>query len=561
MAERAAAPWRDRLGRALRTTGRRLRARTRVLARAWRRSLRVRVSVTTVAVGLIALVTLGAALSGQVRDSLYDRRVTEVLTDAAVRAEVAQNAFDSSNVSRLQDVQQLLYDVGGSLVTTSGAEGVLLLRSPGQEGQYPEVSPDDLRRLIEDDLREQVREQDMQMWQPVGIPAAGGVEPGIAVGTAVTLPLAGEYELYFVYSLGEQQATLALLQRVLTAGAVALVALLLVMTWYLTKQVLTPVQQAANTARRLADGLLDERMTVRGVDELAVLARSFNEMAESLQEQIERLGHLSQMQQQFVSDVSHELRTPLTTIRMASEVLNAARADFGPTAARSAELLATQLDRFESLLADLLEISRFDAGAATLDVEQADIRDVVGRVVELTAPLAEQRGSQITPRVPREPVLVDMDGRRVERVLRNLLVNAVEHGEGEPIEVLVGADDRAVSVVVRDHGIGMTATEAEHVFDRFWRADPARARTLGGTGLGLAISLEDARLHGGTLEAWGSPGEGASFRLTLPRRAGIVVTSHPLALRPPRLEPDPTEHVDPAGPHALPDDFMAEVPE
>src|SRR5690606_16942655 len=218
----------------------------------WRRSLRVRVAVTTIAVGLIALLTLGAALSGQVRDSLYDRRVTEVLTDAAVRADVAQNAFDTSNVSRLQDVQQVLWDVGGSLVTASGAEGVLLLRSPGQDGQFPEVSPDDLRPLIGTDLREAVRTEDMQMWQPVSIATSGDAEPGIAVGTAVTIPLAGEYELYFVYSLAEEQATLALLQQVLVIGAIALVALLLVMAWYLTKQVLNPVQQAANTARRLA---------------------------------------------------------------------------------------------------------------------------------------------------------------------------------------------------------------------------------------------------------------------------------------------------------------------
>jgi two-component system sensor histidine kinase MtrB len=560
-AERAVPPWLERLRRRGRSAWRRTRARVRALARAWRRSLRVRVSVTTVAVGLIALLTLGAALSGQVRDALYDTRGEEILTDAAVRAEQVQSAFDSSNAARLQDVQQLVWDVLNS-VRSTGGPSVLLLRLPGQGTQFPEyVSDYDQRALIRDALREAVREQDTQMWQPVAIGTADGVEPGIAAGSLVTLPIAGEHELYFVYSLAEEQATLDLLQRVLLVGAFALVLLLLVMTWYLTKQVLNPVQQAARTAGRLADGLLDERMDVHGVDELAVLARSFNEMAQSMQDQIERLAHLSTMQQQFVSDVSHELRTPLTTIRMASEVLNSARGDFGPTEARSAELLATQLDRFESLLADLLEISRFDAGAATLDVEEADLRVVVERVIDIVEPLAEQRGSHIVSTLPDRRVRVDMDSRRVERVLRNLLVNAVEHGEGEPIEVLMAADARAVSVLVRDHGIGMTATEAERVFDRFWRADPARRRTLGGTGLGLAISLEDARLHGGTLEAWGSPGEGASFRLTLPLRAGLEIQQHPLELRPPREHVEPEVHRDPAGPHALPDDFMAEVSE
>jgi two-component system sensor histidine kinase MtrB len=533
-----------------------------VLARAWQRSLRVRVSVTTVAVGLVALLTLGAALSGQVRDSLYDVRSDEVLTDAAVRAEQARNAFDNSNAARPQDAQMLMYDVVDSLESTAGAASVLLLRPPGQGTQFPEiVSDNDQRAVIRPELREAVREQNVQMWQPVAIRTAGGEVPAIAVGTMVTVPIAGEHELYFVYSLAEEQATLDLLQRVLLVGALALVLLLLVMAWYLTRQVLTPVQQAAHTAGRLADGLLDERMTVRGVDELAVLARSFNEMAQSMQDQIERLAHLSKMQQQFVSDVSHELRTPLTTIRMASEVLNAAREEFGPVEARSAELLATQLDRFESLLADLLEISRFDAGAATLEVEEANLVVLVERVIETIEPLAEQRGSTIERSLPEVPVRVDMDSRRVERVLRNLLVNAVEHGEGQPIEVTMAASSRAVSVVVRDHGIGMTRQEAERVFDRFWRADPARTRTLGGTGLGLAISLEDARLHGGTLEAWGSRGQGAAFRLTLPLRAGLEVTEHPLPLAPQAESVEPVPELDPAGPHALPGDLMAEVNE
>lgn len=563
MAERAPRPpWLARIRRVVRVGWRRLRVRARALARAWRRSLRVRVSVTTVAVGLVALLTLGAALSGQVRDSLYDTRVEEVLTDASVRAETVQDALDDANAARVQDVQAQVWNVLNSVSTSAGAPPVLLLRMPGESVQFPEyVSDNDQRALISTDLRQAVREQETQMWQPVAITTPGGQVPAIVVGSVVTLPLAGEHELYFVYSFAEEQATLDLLQRVLLIGALALVLLLLVMAWYLTKQVLSPVQQAARTAGRLADGLLDERMEVRGVDELAVLARSFNEMAQSIQDQIERLAHLSQMQQQFVSDVSHELRTPLTTIRMASEVLNAARGDMAPTEARSAELLATQLDRFESLLADLLEISRFDAGAATLEVEETNLVVIVERVIDVVGPLAAQRGSHVVSTLPDQPVRVDMDSRRVERVLRNLLVNAVEHGEGGPIEVRLAANARAVSVVVRDHGIGMTPAEALRVFDRFWRADPARRRTLGGTGLGLAISLEDAHLHGGTLEAWGSPGEGAAFRLTLPLRAGLEISEHPLPLAPEREAAEPQPHQDPAGPQALPDDFMAEVNE
>ncbi len=273
-------------------------------------------------------------------------------------------------------------------------------------------------------------------------------------------------------------------------------------------------------------------MTQRGEDDLARLAGSFNAMAVNLQDQIEQMEELSRLQRRFVSDVSHELRTPLTTIRMAGEVLYDARADFPPAVSRSAELLQTQLDRFESLLADLLEISRFDAGAAALDAEPTDVTGVVELVLDLAVPLAERRGCQLRSHLPREPAVAEVDPRRIERVVRNLVVNAVEHSEGNPVDVYVGVDDDAVAVLVRDHGVGLRASEVEHVFDRFWRADPARARTSGGTGLGLAISLEDAHLHGGTLEAWGEVRVGAAFRLTVPRRAGARLHGSPLPLGP-----------------------------
>ena len=196
------------------------------------------------------------------------------------------------------------------------------------------------------------------------------------------------------------------------------------------------------------------------------------------------MEQLSLMQRRFVSDVSHELRTPLTTIRMASEVLHAARSDLASGPARSAELLRTQLDRFEDMLADLLEISRFDAGAAMLDAERVDVRDVVTTTVDQAGPLAERKGVWLHVEMPAEPLVADIDPRRVERVLRNLLVNAIEHAEGRPVEIRLAQDERALAVTVRDHGVGMSPEEVEHVFDRFWRADPAEPGPPGAPGSG-----------------------------------------------------------------------------
>jgi len=303
-----------------------------------------------------------------------------------------------------------------------------------------------------------------------------------------------------------------------------------------TRQVVTPVRMARRVAERLASGRLQERLRVTGEDDLARLAMSFNQMASNLQRQIRQLEELSWVQRRFVSDVSHELRTPLTTVRMAGDVLHDARHDFDPATARAAELLQAELDRFETLLVDLLEISRFDAGAAVLDVEDINLLDVAHRVVDAARPLADQRGVLVLVEQPDQPVRAQVDARRVERILRNLVTNAIDHAFPDdldrPIVVRMAADDQAAAVTVRDRGVGLAPGESAMVFNRFWRSDPARARSSGGTGLGLAISLEDAHLHGGWLQAWGRPGEGAQFRLTLPRRAGMPLRHSPLPLAP-----------------------------
>lgn len=515
----------------------RSRRRARSWTRAWRSSLQLRVITSTLAIGLVALTLIGAYVSARTAADLFEDRLKQVLQESARSTLQAQATFDNSTAATSPDVQRLKGDVARAQRNGgSDRREVFLLRAPGQQGGdmfIPGAASDQaLVPLVSRELR-LATATGGQHWQSVAIPREnGGVSPGVMVGQDVTVPVDGTYQLFFLYSLQSEQDRLDFLQRTLGLAAVALVVLLGSMTWGVTRQTVRPVRRAAEVAERLADGHLSERMPEKGEDEMATLARSFNEMADSLQDQIHRMEELSTLQRRFVSDVSHELRTPLTTIRMAGEVIHASREGFDPAAKRSAELLQTQLDRFEDLLADLLEISRFDAGAAMLDAEGRDVRDVVIQAVDHAAPLAERRGAWLHVVVPEERCVADIDPRRVERILRNLLVNAVEHAEGSTVEVTVGADAHAVAVTVRDRGVGMTPDEAAHVFDRFWRADPARARTTGGTGLGLAISLEDAHLHGGWLEAWGRPGRGASFRLTLPRRAGIRLTASPLPLQP-----------------------------
>ncbi|WP_062302756.1 MtrAB system histidine kinase MtrB [Demequina subtropica] len=503
--------------------------------RVWRRfrgSLLLRVVASTTVVGLGAVIVIGAMVSTQIRDGLVETRVDRILDESARDAASAQEQVDTSTAETPGDLQQLAIDLVDGLGALGGSSrGLVLLRDPSNSSGVllsTPVTDASLVDVISPEMREAVQSGQAQSWQHIALPDTG--DPGVVVGVPFTIRVAGEYELYFVYSLADEASTLGLIQRVLAVGGIALLALLAVLTVQVSRQTVRPVRQAARVASRLAEGILSERMTVRGQDEMATLARTFNEMAESLQRQITRMEELSRLQRRFVSDVSHELRTPLTTIRMAADVLHDARAGFPPEVARSAELLDTQIDRFESLLSDLLEISRIDAGAAQLEFDEMSVADVVRDQVEAMVPAARSLGVELQLWVAKGSHVASIDRPRVARIVRNLLSNAIEHAQRRPVDIVVASSKRSVAVVVRDYGIGLTPQQAQRVFDRFWRADAARARTMGGTGLGLSIAREDAQLHGGRLEAWGLPGKGASFRLQLPRTAQGLGQHPPLPL-------------------------------
>lgn len=488
---------------------------------------------------------LGQFVLTDVANGLVEQRRQFALVETQAQVARAQETLDQAPAQNAVAEQQLVDDLLERL-EGAGAERlreVVLLRAATNERSLTlrETFSDGLvPTTITPELREAVgaepARQHSQLLTVVSEGADDG-EPAIAVGSRVVLPLSGEYDLYLVFRLDQEQQNLAVVERALLLGQLVLVLLVGGVAWLVTRLVVEPVREAAGTAQRLSAGALDERMLERGEDDLAMLSRSFNAMADSLQRQIVQL---EQLQQRFVSDVSHELRTPLTTIRMAADLLHDKRHEFDADTARSVELLQGQIDRFEDLLADLLEVSRFDAGAAELDVEAVDVAEVVRQAADVVAPLAASRGVGLVVRAPDQPVMGQVDRRRVARVVRNLVSNAVEHAEGSDVTVTVANDAQAVAVGVRDFGIGLDADELARVFDRFWRADPARARTSGGTGLGLAISLEDARLHGGRIEVWGEPGRGAHFVLTVPRRTGADPGRGPL-----RAGPEAGEHPDP----------------
>jgi two-component system sensor histidine kinase MtrB len=511
----------------------------------WRRSLQLRVVVTTMVFSMVVVGGLTLVVDNQVARGLVEAKTKAATAEASAGFNDVKLQADQADVTTPAELASFVDATVSSTTSKGGPVGlyeVILLSAPVTR---PDTVPPEERasgqvdqRSVPPALRERVRTSGRVQSTFVEISYLDGrpPTPGYAVGVSLALPPVpgadNSYEMYYLFPLNQEQDTLLLVRQVFAGAGVALVVLLAGIAWIVTKQVVNPVRLAARIAERFSAGRLEERMRVRGEDDLARLAAAFNDMAAGLQRQIRQLEDLSRVQRRFVSDVSHELRTPLTTVRMAADVLYEARDTFDPAVGRSAELLHAQLDRFEALLADLLEISRFDAGAAHLDAEMTDLREVVRRVIDAAEPLVERRGTTIALRAPETPCVAEVDTRRIERVLRNLVVNAIEHGDGREIVVRVAADKHAIAVAVRDHGVGLRPGESALVFNRFWRADPARARSSGGSGLGLSIALEDAHLHGGWLQAWGALGDGSQFRLTLPRRVGAEIDGSPIPLEP-----------------------------
>ncbi|MCH1463558.1 MAG: HAMP domain-containing histidine kinase [Candidatus Nanopelagicales bacterium] len=495
----------------------------------------IRVASLTLVLSITVVGALGFLLLSRVTTGLVEAKERSAVSEASAGLGEAQRLLDAANTGPSTPSPSRLVDtVVTSLATRAGSPAtfdVLLLSTLPDIGAPERGTNLVAVSSIPPELRDAVTQDRRQSWTFSEIRFLDGrSSPGFVVGAPLSIPTVGPYELYYLFPLSQEQQTLDLVSSSILTAGIVLVGLLGVVAWIVTRQVVVPVRAAAKTAERLSSGNLDERLPIRRDDDLDQLARSFNAMAESIDAQITQLEELSRVQQRFVSDVSHELRTPLTTIRMAADVLFESRQSLTAETARSTELLQNQLDRFEALLGDLLEISRFDAGAAKLASDSVDVATLVQHVIDGTEPLAQSHNLRVRFASYERPCNVVCDARRIERIIRNLVDNAVEHGNEKGVLVELAGDDDVVSFTVRDFGVGMRPGEASLVFNRFWRADPARARTTGGTGLGLAIALEDAHLHGGWLEAWGEPGIGACFRLTLPRVAGAAVTHAVLPL-------------------------------
>ncbi|MCV7280095.1 HAMP domain-containing histidine kinase [Mycolicibacterium flavescens] len=512
----------------------------RALSLAWRRSLQLRVVSLTLGLSLAVILVLGFVLTSQITDRILEVKV-RAATEEIDRARTTVSGIVGGEETRSLDSSLQLArntlidrtaDAGPGLAGTFDA----VLVVPG-DGPRAATAAGPVQQ-VPDALREFVKAGQVS-YQYATVHTDSFSGPALIVGSPTSSSVTN-LELYLIFPLNNEESTIALVRGTMATGGVVLLGLLAAIALLVARQIVLPVRSASRIAERFAEGHLTERMPVRGEDDMARLAVSFNDMAESLHRQITQLEEFGNLQRRFTSDVSHELRTPLTTVRMAADLIydhiHDSAEDPDPALRRSTELMVNELDRFETLLNDLLEISRHDAGVAELSVESVDLRSTVKSALENVGHLAADADIELIEEMPDGEVIAEVDPRRVERILRNLIANAIDHAEHKPVRIRMAADEDTVAVTVRDYGVGLRPGEEKLVFSRFWRSDPSRVRRSGGTGLGLAISIEDARLHQGRLEAWGEPGNGACFRLTLPLVRGHKVTTSPLPMKP--VEPE-----------------------
>lgn len=375
---------------------------------------------------------------------------------------------------------------------------------PCRQGLDPGMIPKGLRREVADGNIAWQR----VVWQD---------GPHLIIGTPLLIvegdrpTRASGIEVYMMHSLAPEQRSidrLAIFAWLIGGAALAFAVVLALLA---ARGVLRPAYELGRAARLLGQGELRTRIAVRGSDELADVAHTFNATAAELERHVKQLREMEADARRFVADVSHELRTPLAALAAVADVLEEEAAELPEAAGRAARLVSQETLNLTALVNDLIEISRFDSGVAALALNEVDVAELV-RATLRTRGWSEQVHTELPAAVTAR-----LDPRRVDVILANLVGNALRHGE-PPVSVRLSADPHWIALEVRDHGPGLDGAVLPHVFDRFYKASAARARSEG-SGLGLAIARENARLHRGDLSVTNAPDGGAVFALRLPRRA------------------------------------------
>lgn len=461
------------------------------------RGIRTRLALALVALVALTVIAIGVGTYAFVENRLREGLRTEAQRQTQFNLSVLIPERFPNGVTRATLDQEQMNELADAFRLRGNVETIVDF----DDGEPPNVSNGSLLVAIDDfpaEMRRLVAEGHLgYAWVNV----AG--EPALVVGGR---PGDGP-AFYFVFPAKPIEDALAQLRIGLIVAALVAIALALATAGIVARGILRPVDSGSTAAARIAAGDLSARLPAGGADEFARFAAEFNRMADSLAATVARLEASESQNRRFVADVSHELRTPMTALVAEASIIEAGLERLPPDARRAAELLVADVRRLRVLIDDLMELSRFDARAEQAELEPVDLGAAVRSIVASRLPSAELL-------LPGEPVVVDADVRRLDRIVGNLLDNARHHAPDSPVTILVTREGDDAVVAVADRGPGVGADALRHLFDRFYKADASRHG--GSSGLGLAIAAEHAALLGGELRAENRQGGGLAVTLRLP---------------------------------------------
>uniref|UniRef100_A0AAU2UWK4 histidine kinase n=1 Tax=Streptomyces sp. NBC_00003 TaxID=2903608 RepID=A0AAU2UWK4_9ACTN len=468
------------------------------------RGLRTRLVVAFLLVAALSALITAALTFRQARSGILQRTQSAAVHDLRLQVDsLAPNLPPEPTDTDLRGLSQQLDRVGGS-------RGWKTAVSRNDGPPIGTASP------ISTTLRTAARQGNTTMYERteqadgprllVAMPVdydTHGAEAGKPSGLVV----------YAALPLRAEQADISALITAAWAGAIPALALAAVPALFAARRVLRPVRHLRTAAEKITSGALDTRLDVTGKDELAELTGTFNTMASALERDDAELRRMEANARRFAADVSHELRTPLAAMAAVTDALDedAHSGQLPPDTADAVLLISDETRKLARMVDDLMEISRFDAGAAALHLDDVSLRTLVHKTLALRG---WREPEEVVTRLPEHDVRVRVDARRIDVVLANLIANALRHG-APPVTVRARVTKMSIVIEIADHGPGIPEDVLPYVFDRFYKADAARTRSEG-SGLGLAIATENVRLHHGTLTAANSPDAGAVFTVTLP---------------------------------------------
>uniref|UniRef100_A0AAU2UZM0 histidine kinase n=1 Tax=Streptomyces sp. NBC_00003 TaxID=2903608 RepID=A0AAU2UZM0_9ACTN len=469
--------------------------------RALRPGLRTRLIAAFLLVAAISAVTTAALTYQSARSAILQQAQDQAVQQ--FREQIANQYFAlPTSTAEMKNVCQALARAGKPRPWIVFAE-YGSLRASSTLRPTSTVLTDELRRQTHANAHASFQRvvQDGTPYLTIGMP--------VMFGGSGDQQRSGVY-LYAVMDLRPEGVTIQAMVSAAKNGALPALAVAVVPALLAARSVLRPVRDLRRAASSMGKGRLDTRIEVKGSDELADLAWTFNESAEELERSVEELQKAEARARRFASDVSHELRTPLAGMLAVTEVLDEDADGLDPDTARAVRLISAETGKLATLVEDLMEISRFDAKAAELNADEVDVAETIRKTLQ-----RRHWEDRVVTQLP-DGVRAMIDPRRFDIVVANLVGNALRHGS-EPVTVRLrpGSGDGPLVVEVADRGPGIDAAVLPHIFDRFFKADAARTRSAG-SGLGLAITLENVRLHGGTVRAANGPDGGAVFTVELP---------------------------------------------